>query len=85
MNWGLRLILSLLLSPLDYVFAGIGASAWLLTGPTTLAFHLSSTHFLTTQHTCLSLPHLIVAYLHDVSVIIPSMIQVPIALVPLRE
>jgi hypothetical protein len=74
MNWGLCLILSLLLSPLDYVFAGTGANVWLLTGPTTLAFHLFLVHFLTTQHTCLSLSHPIIAYLHDVSVVIPSTI-----------
>jgi len=70
-SWGLCLILSLLLSPLDYVFVGLGASAWLLTRPTTLAFCLSSTHFFTTRLIRLGLPHPIVAYLLDVSVVIP--------------
>jgi len=50
---------------------GLGASAWLLTRPTTLAFCLSSTHFFTTRLIRLGLPHPIVAYLLDVSVVIP--------------
>jgi hypothetical protein len=36
---------------------------WLLVHPTTLAFHLSSTHFLITLHTHLGLTHLIVAHI----------------------
>ncbi len=43
--------------------AGLGASVWLLTHPTTLVFHLSLAHFLTTLRTDLSLPHPSVAHL----------------------
>ncbi len=39
------------------------ACAWLLVHPTTPTFRLSSTHFLTTLHTHLGLPHPIVAHL----------------------
>jgi hypothetical protein len=74
MNWGLRLILNLLLSPLDYVFVGLGVSGWLLASPITLAFCLSSTHFFITWCTCLGLSHLIVAYLHDVSVVVTTLV-----------
>jgi hypothetical protein len=41
----------------------VGATAWLLTHPTTLTFHLSSTHFFTTLRTHFGLPHPIVAHL----------------------
>jgi len=37
--------------------------AWLLTCLTTLSFHLSLTHFLTTLCTCLGLPHPMVDHL----------------------
>jgi hypothetical protein len=39
------------------------ASTWLLTCPTTLVFHLSLAHFLTTLHTRLGLPHFSMAHL----------------------
>jgi hypothetical protein len=46
-----------------YSCVGLGASVWLLAYPTTPTFYLSSAHFLTTLHTCLGLPHPIVANL----------------------
>jgi len=44
-------------------FASPTTSTQLLTHPTTLAFHLSSTHFLTTLHICLGLPHPTITHL----------------------
>jgi hypothetical protein len=41
---------------------GLGVGVWLLTYPTTPAFYLSSTHFLTTLHTCFGLSHPIVTH-----------------------
>jgi hypothetical protein len=46
-----------------YSCASPRASTWLLTCPTTLAFHLSLAHFLTTLHTRLGLPHFSMAHL----------------------
>ncbi len=43
--------------------AGLGASAWLLTCPTTLTFDLFLAHFLTTLRTYFGLPHPMVAHL----------------------
>ncbi len=41
---------------------GPRVSTWLLVRPTTPTFHLSSTHFLTTLHTRLGLPHPIITH-----------------------
>jgi len=55
--------------PLDIMWAYFRScasprvGAWLLIYSTTSTFHLSSIHFLITLHTCLSLPHSIVAHL----------------------
>jgi hypothetical protein len=46
-----------------YSCVGLGANTWLLTHPTTLTFHLSSTHFLITLCSHLGLPHPMVAHL----------------------
>ncbi len=43
--------------------ASLKASVWLLTRPITCAFCLSLVHFFSTLHTCLGLPHLMVAHL----------------------
>jgi hypothetical protein len=42
---------------------GLGANAWLLTQPTTLAFHLFLVDFIITLHICLGLPHPMVIHL----------------------
>jgi hypothetical protein len=52
--------------------------AWLLAHPSTLSFHLSSAHFLTTFHIPFSISHLTFHIFHNVNVVILSMIWVSI-------
>jgi hypothetical protein len=64
-----KFVLLLVDGPSDIMWAcfcscvGLGVGTWLLARPTTLTFHLSSSHFFIILHTHLGLPHPIIPHI----------------------